>query len=47
VTDRQGVIVPGLKETAHAVAEISRHGMAAVDAAVLRLLKEQEGNARP
>ncbi len=46
VTDRQGVIMPGLKETAHAVAEISRHGMAAVDAAVLRLLREQEEVAR-
>lgn len=46
VSDRQGVILPGLKETAHAVAEISRHGMAAVDATVLRLLGEMEGAAR-
>lgn len=46
VSGRQGVILPGLKETAHAVAEISRHGMAAVDATVLRLLEEQEGAAR-
>ena len=47
VSDRQGVIVPALREAAKAVAEISRHGMAAVDAAVLRLLEEQEGAGRP
>ena len=47
VSGRQGVIVPALKETAKAVGEISRHGMAAVDAAVLRLLEEQEGAGRP
>jgi len=47
VSDRQGVILPGLGETARAVAEISRHGMAAVDATVLRLLEETEGASRP
>jgi L-cysteine desulfidase len=46
VADKQGVIVPALKETARAIGEISRHGMAAVDAAVLRLLEEQKGTAR-
>jgi L-cysteine desulfidase len=46
VSDQQGVILPALKETAHAVAEISRHGMAAVDSTVLRLLEEMEGAAR-
>jgi len=45
VSDRQGVIAPGLKETARAIAEISRHGMAAVDATVLRLLETREGAA--
>ncbi len=46
VSDRQGLISPDLRETARIVGEISRHGMAAVDATILRLLGEQEGTAR-